>query len=442
MLKQKKDFFCIPVAIILTLLLYFNISLVTSDDGQETFDTYSEGIIISNLLFDNSYANETSFLRMMNPDMIFSDGHTGMYSDIVNDYISNTPPLKDEFGIYHSNLVFHRYIYSAIDAIFGHTKLSLKLMHFFNAFLFGLVLMYMIIWIKKITDSITGYILLVIISLFTPYLSMYATNLYWSAWSLFLPIVGSIFVLNIKEHRTKRSMFFISFIAAFITCTIKEVFYFEFVSTVMIAMMIPYIFYTVDKKWELKSTIKLCIFPIIGAILSFVVVSLIKLILLAKDFGSFKEATNMYLGPIVTRLLGDPTNNNPLISNSATESLLKVIQNMLAIPAFSVRFIGSLSHLKLIFVFIFLVVLVKLLESKSSIIFNRSIRNLAIIVCLSFFAPLSWFVLAKPHVAVHTIICSIVLYLPFTLLLIAFIVFTGRKVLEHLCVLSIGNASK
>lgn len=442
---KRKKILIVLLFLLLFSSLWFNYPQYLSEYSNSNFDSWSNGIMVSDLSYRQNYKIDNSFLKAISPGMVVNNGtiiNSG--DDIVKAYQNNDKYQKNDYGTYQSNLCWHKYLYRFIDKFIPVSNYSMiQILYLLNSFFLALVLFYILLWIEKRTNTLTLVLTTIILSFFSPNLSMFAKNLYWISWSLFLPMAGAIFITNQAEkHKVDQISNKKVFLATFITCFIKQIFYFEFISTVMISMLVPYLYYWVMYQNSLKNIIKKSIVPFISGMTSFLVVSLLKLLMFVKDGSSFYTALKEYVGPIVYRLLGINNSQNELINESASVSNLKVFGIMLQKPAISLQYVVYVSQFLLIIIFIIMsiVLLQKIKKAKLSIFgeMNSMDESLEVerdkawlaILWFSILAPVSWFVLAKPHTYIHNEHCSITWYIPWTILIIAFICYKSSRAIE------------
>lgn len=414
------------ILLILILALSNNFSLYLSEGANNNFDSWSNGIMISDLMYRESFNHGSTFLKAIIPGMTVKDNKTIINGDdIRNDFIDNNYYNNEDYFDYTSNICAHRYLYAGLNKILPEKNVDmLYMLELINVILLSAILMYIMYWIKSLSNTFTMIITLAIMITVSPNFIMYAKNLYWAAWSLFIPMATSIWVLNKRKSNNNRfKLSYVMFLGAFISCLIKQLFYFEFISVIMISMMVPYIYHFIIEGNSLKKIIKKSIPAVLGAILSFIVASFVKFLMFINSGNTFLQAINNYIGPIIYRLVGDNNSSDTLVLESSKISLIHVLKIMLTKPAISFKYIIFISQgfLCIILVFITLRLLIKLVKVRW-VLEDRSELAYVVVLWISMLAPLSWFILAKPHTYVHNEHCSFVWYLPFTILMISYIV--------------------
>lgn len=433
MLKKQNIFITISV-IVLFISTYFNFGSKTIEgEWYRNFDLFSNGIMIADMNYRQNYEVDSYFQKSIYPGMVMKNG-TEIKSgqDIYNVYVEGEKYDIEDYKNYYSNITIHRYVYAFFDKILPlSNSTTIMIFYMANAFLLAVVLTIIINWLKNYTNLIVGYITVGLTAFFCPTISMYGVNLYWISWSLFLPMVGSVLIIQSKYFDNKHNIHIITIMVSFSLCVLKQLFYFEFISTTMVAMMIPYILICLDKKYSIKESIRVMIYPTIGAIISFVVVSYIKFIMLTSEFSSVEKAKSIFFDAIFRRLTGELDSLDQMIVESSKASFIQVIKMMGSFPAYNLKKVFMLSFASLIGLFIIISIYILYMFVKNKISTNDKLMILMISSSVSLLAPLSWFILAKPHTYIHNFHCTITWFIPFVPLCTVFIIYFITILLEN-----------
>lgn len=435
MKKENAKLICrISLFLLLILSFGFNLSKYTAEYVNDNFDSWSNGIMVADLNYRQNYTVRSSFLKVITPGAIVNGG-TLIKSgdDVLQTYLNNEKYLESDYGDYQSNICWHKYLYRLIDKYLSvSNRNTIQIIHVFNVITFVVLLFYILLWFEKRSNLFTLTMITIVLALFSPNLAMYPKNLYWIAWSLFLPMAASIYIVNRNEKKgdiANKTMFLV----ALATCFIKQLFYFEFISTVIISLIVPYLFFFVYNEYKYKRIIKKLTFPFWGGVTSFLIISFIKLSLFVRDGTSFGEAVSCYVNPMVYRLIGVHGSQNALLNESGNISLARVLKIMLQKPAISIRNTLFLSQFALIVILLILTLLLLSEKNKNlavnsvNEVWNQEIKNKKAWVLSLWFGllgPFSWFIAAKPHTYVHNEHCSITWYISFTILLIMYFLYT------------------
>lgn len=412
---QNKIFISISI-ITLFFSLLFNFNAKTAyEDGIENFDSWSTGIMCADLNYRENYKIRNYFQKTMYPGVTLEDGNViKTPEEVIDTFYNNSRYEESEYRTYYSNITIHRYFYAFLQK---HLHISnnnlIKVINIINALLLSIILSLIIQWLKDKTNLISGYVLIFLLAFTAPGLSMYGVNLYWVTYSMYLPMLISIFIVESNYFDYERKVYVIPLIASLITCIFKQLLYFEFITTIMVAMIIPYIFTCMERKYTIRKSIKILIFPFVGAIFSFIIVNIVKFIMLIKEFSSIELAKQVMLDAVIRRITGDASSLDLSVAESSNVSILEVIKIMLSKSCYSFKGIFNLSYLAIIVIFFIIGIYMIYLIKKKKILFSNRIIALMISTCVSLLAPLSWFVLAKPHTYVHNIHCVILWFIPF-----------------------------
>ncbi len=421
---SKKTFTAISL-LLLTFSFYFNVTLYTTNDNIKEIDPFSDGIMISDLMYNNHFTNESLFQKAINSEIKFKNNLTGTKEEIYLKYINNETYDEDVYITYQSNITAHRAIYNTIDNMLQNNKIVvIYIIEFLNALFLSSMITIILLWIKKIFFIQVSYILLFLIAFTYGRFVPFATNLYWITGSMFLPMASSILVLYTRNFTLSKRHFITIFAVAFMSCFMKQLFYFEFVSSIMVSMMIPYIYYVFSNKLKFKDSVKLFTIPTIGALMSFVTVCLIKVIMLSKNY-SIQEAINLFFGNISYRLVGD----------NSYYSFAYLFNDMLSFDVISIKKIITLTESELIIISIILITISYIMFESDNNYFESNEFSFFITTLISIIAPISWFILAKPHSFIHEWLVVVLWYLPFNILISALdiyiIIKIYKKVIEN-----------
>ena len=86
--KSNRIFFIISV-ITLFCSFYFNFPIYFSDYGDPDFDSWSNGIMISDIMFNENFPTDSSFAKIITPGTNLYDGtHIESGDDLYRAYLS------------------------------------------------------------------------------------------------------------------------------------------------------------------------------------------------------------------------------------------------------------------------------------------------------------------------------------------------------------------
>lgn len=449
-INKKKICFAVVSIVLMTISLFVNPSGYISEYGNKNFDCWSESILISDMQYNKKYNCSTVFIKQLNSEILTSlfGGKTNEYENTVkNDYINGSDKYEESgYSDYLSNIVIQRYFYRFINSHFDiSNSIKVNIFYLMNCALLAITVTVILTWIIKVFNNYWyGIIMLAVLSTCAPSLLMYGKNLYWCAWTLFLPAAMTASALNTKIFNESKHKTLILSIVAFAAIFIKCLFYFEFVTTVMIAMMIPVLYYLItykDDDYTVKKRISSFIIISLFAVLALVAVNVIKFLMLTSYCGNTSDAMSIITENFAKRITGKPDASNAYLAESAKASYLYVIAVMLIKPFADVKNLLNISQLALAALTAVCTVFIICFSCK----YNRPYKNKAIAwsVCTwtSILAPLSWMILAKPHTFIHNLHCSINWFNIFDFMAVALIIMSAELIISDL-VCYIKNNSK
>lgn len=380
--------------IVLLVGLWKNIPSKLSDNGVENFDWWSNDIMISDLMYRQNYQLDNSFMNIITPTMICGDDNWPEAKGVQEEMFRNGIAFdRNTFKQYTSNIVIQRYLYAFLDRILPcSNKALLSYLYAITCFLSAFVIFIIINWVGDITDSHIGLLVAVCLVVLCPYFTMYGKNLYWSIWSLFLPMALMCVITNPKRVTSTVEIAFVSFLG----CLLKQLLYFEFVSTAMIAMIVPLLYYVIVRRLQLRAALSLLASSTLAALSSFVVVFCLKSYLLVKQYG-IENALQITRDNLEERLLN---------GNGENWTAIQAILNMLGKNIVSLRYVVTASMWTGVIILVLLGIIIFLPFNALSLI-GWNTTALFYVTVISFLAPCSWFVMAAPHTTIHNLHCTI-----------------------------------
>ena len=369
-------------------------------------------------------------------DGIFSvGGLTGAgITDIQQQWIS-TEQIDAQYSAYLNKLSFDEYspymsqtggqgiIFSLLDKCIPLSP-QIKLWSFYvlTALLSAIALTAIIGWFY---EEFGGWVATFVIgsAVLSQWLTVFGRNLWWSLWAFYLPMIVVMYFL--KRHRVPANHQFIRFgilifISVFIKCFING---FEYITTTLVMMMVPCIYYAILDKWSGHQGMKWTLAAVFGS----GVAIFLSLTLLCFQIGSVKEGFLDGVGHVVYSL-GKRTHGNaqgfPAVYAASLEAgTIEVV--ITYVTGIFFDFNNYLSHTNT-FVANFLLkvryaYLIVLFIVMSVLLFLRSTAKcrqhyIALIwtTWFSILAPLSWYVIFKAHSFIHTHMSFLLWQMPFT----------------------------
>jgi len=419
--KMLKVFLLFVLIIVLTLGFYNNFWHAANDNWFDEHQKDSESLVVGRL-YKSQIDGITSKNSLLGRFYSFPEGKRvdyqyETYKNSLNaeDYI----PYKGQIGL-------QGIIYGLLDK---YTSLSnernLKIFYLINSILLSLILGLISIWIYN-EFGIFSFIVVSITILFSQWLTVFGKNLYWSIWIMFLPMLISIYILYFEEQYNIYSNVLVSFLL-FISLFIKSSTGYEYISTILISLTIPYFYYFLKNKWDKKIFIKRFIIISLSSLSGFFMAILVHILQLKLFFGSYNKAFNSIFYRILKRTNGNPNKVQEVYRASLESNIFDIIKlyimhgraaiNLTNLSFFKTNLV-IFDFRELIFLFLIISFLVLLLKNYLASIQKNinKLKALIISVWISFLAPLSWFVLAKGHSYIHTTMNYLLWHIPFVIL--------------------------
>lgn len=419
-IDKKSLFLFIIVTFLLQLSFNYNFFNAASNDFFQSHQKDSEALVIGKII-DSKNNN------------IFNEQVLGTYPGTVEQnydiYINGNTPDK-KISQYHSSFGFQGYFYSLINKIISVFDLSSKnkldIMYFLTSLLMSLTLTIFISLVKKEFGIFSAIILLIGI-LYSQWLVVFARNLYWMIFFLFLPFVFIWYTLKKEENNIfgNLSKSFYGFV--FLIIYLKSLAGFEYLSTIFISIAIPFFYFYFKNNWKFKELIKRLLFVYCSAFIAFIASIITFLLQKYLIVGSFSNALIILKTIILKRTYGNPDEMNQVYRESLESNVGEVILKYWDGKAIDLQSIfGKFTFVTFgeiisLFLFIVLIFIILNLRNQLKSVFNIEQKSLLYVTLISSLAPLSWHILAKAHSYVHTHMNNILWYSPFLLLIFVFI---------------------
>jgi hypothetical protein len=355
-----------------------------------------------------------------------------------NQLITRNSDISFQYKAYQQNIPFTSYttydsqiggegiFFSILNKIIPLSpNKKLKIFHIYNALLAALVIALACLWFYREIGLPAGVFALISI-IFSTLMISFAKNLEWSTWAFFLPLLLMMFYLKRYGLPSKQKYFSFGALVAAVVL-IKSIFNgYEFITTTLIMMVVPFIFYSFMNKitWRtfLNLSLVITISTGLAILLSFIILS----VQIAFAEGTIQNGINHIIYVLLKRTYGDPESFPKVFRASLRANPLNVLQTYLqAIYCDFHNFISNKSflsplstiqirywHLIVIFAIItFLLVFFKDKDNSK----GHKILSLVVATWFSILAPLSWFIIFKGHAYIHTPMDPIVWQMPFTI---------------------------
>ncbi|WP_158712929.1 hypothetical protein [Parabacteroides pacaensis] len=413
--------------IITTIVFTFNFKENTLSSAADSFFDYfqidGESLVVGRLLMSEQkgLTDHAGFLGWAHPK-----------PDTDNKYAYQYKAYQNKLDIayyegYYSQPGAQAFLFGLICKITGWSgDTVLNLFRWMVSFCTALAFTAFLVWVMQnwgIPTTIFTFVCL----LFSQWITVYGRNLFWVLSVFYLPFLTALFWLHRYEPQSKHPLLY-TFLLMFSAVFIKFLFTgFEYMTTVMVMSIIPWVFYAIERRWKTKK-ILLNLTAACGGVLSAVIAGVVWLAgqysLLA---GSFKEGIRYILWSFGKRAHGVPGETyDSIFQNSIDSNQWSVLSAYLNDHAFHLAHWTNfplwrpLSIITFGFCILFFVWISYLTYSSPTIRKSKDLykRQVALVVMLwtSLAAPLSWFIIFKGHSYIHTHMNPIVWYMPFMLL--------------------------
>lgn len=405
--KNKKYWreilFFIISFLILFLSFQFNLFHIANNDWFQGYQKDSESFVVGRIVKSRA-------------DGISSEGvGLGQYKNPVGSSVEYQYELfineagGGEYKPYSSQIGIQGVFFSLLDKVLnvykiGDNRLRLEIYHGLTSALLAIALA-VILLLFYFEIGIYPAMLLLLSTAFSSWLIVIANNLYWVFGLMYLPMSVTFLAFKHQELSGRLNKYLV-YSAIFLTIFFKSASGYEFLSTVMLAMLSPIIYFSIKNKTPYKQTVRYILELGLVAVGGFISAFSMHIIQLVSIFGSLPEAWGAIFNSISTRTgVGINLDEvNGMILDSLMSSRLEVF----------IRYsLGASSIFIIIFIVASLLGWHMLKKARYKNEEKRTIQALLITTWFSFLAPASWFILAKAHSYIHTNINFVLWDLPF-----------------------------
>ncbi len=396
--------------------------------------------------FDNHQKDTESHImgRMVKSrqDGIFSAGGLNGWGTAKSTDAEWIPPTErtPQYTAYLHNLTFENFstynsqpggqgmIFSLLDRLIPFSQQTkLTLFYVLTALLSAIALAFIIGWFY---EAFGGWVAIFVIAsaVLSQWLTVFGKNLWWSSWAFYLPMIVVMSFLKRNRETLDRQLIrfgIVIFIAVSIKCFING---FEYITTTLVMMMVPFIYYVILDKWSRGQFVKWTLAAGLGS----GVAIFLSLIMLCFQIGAAKDGFMDGVAHVIwsfgKRTYGEAEDFPPVYAASLNAGTLSVVMtymngiffdlnNYLSIEnAFISNFLLKIRYYYLIVLFIAMSAL--LFWRSHKVMQTERQRHFIALICATWFsilAPLSWFVIFKAHSYIHTHMSFLLWQMPFTL---------------------------
>lgn len=405
-IANKKNIL-LGIFFILFVLSYTkNVFFISESDLFHGFERQPEGLVVGRLarsaqdgLFSYGGLNGVNSTR----DKVSSDEEHGHDLAAQHDLYITNAQLPPYYRAYKSQSAGQALLFGIIHKILPYDNVKkLATYRGLNAILVAFAFLLFGAWVYRNYGFTTSLITLMLI-FFSPWLNMFAHNLWWVLWNFYIPFLTMLLLLEYKHnHPDKISQTKIMiglFAAVFVKCFFSG---FEFITTTLISALCPMVYYALKEQQNLKSFILDGIkysFTMLGAIIAQMMMLITQIKFLD---GHFSDGINHIIHSFTKRSeFGEADTQMSFI-----ELLTEYLQN----DAFPLGFLNNNVHF-----YFGAIILIILIASVWIVYKSKDNRALALTCICSLAAPLSWLIIFKQHSVNHMHMDYIIWYMPFIL---------------------------
>jgi hypothetical protein len=357
-------------------------------------------------------------------DLLVRDSITNQFKSEQINYYMQKEETPEDYCVYVSHSGGNALFWYAIQKMLPFDNgINYRLLRLINCMLMSLCFLLFIGWVYRNFGFISSFVLFIFIFL-SPWIALFAGNgLWWSLWNFYAPFLTMLLLLEKRYNSSDKVSVKKMLIGLFFAVLIKLFFSgLEFISTAMLTLFIPIIYYAILEKWHVFDFIKLSFkagLVAVGAIVLQFGMLIIQLRYLLGNYDSaFQYLINAFLrrSSFKSGLSGADLDSDRFADSDSLSFLWNnVIKDFLRGNAFEWGFIS------LPFDFWY-AVLIGIILCFCAIVFffvkkygNWKYNALLISTIISVICPLSWFAIFKEHAFWHPQLDFIVWYMPFLL---------------------------
>ncbi|MFC7356142.1 hypothetical protein ACFQO1_00455 [Jejudonia soesokkakensis] len=304
---------------------------------------------------------------------------------------------------------------------------NLKIFELITAILTALAFSLFLLWCKRRYGILAAFIALFLL-LISQWTTFFGRNLWWVLWSFYIPFLSLLWLFEKESKNKNLKLTFIKIaVVCFITVLLK-CFYtgFEYITTALIMLAIPLVFYALLDKWKVKTFLKRFLVVVVSALTALLASMAILIWQISMTKGSIEAGINHIILSYTKRASGGGNADIPEIyKESINASLSEVLQtywNGTAINLNNWQLAGwdnlwNIEFGELLLLLLLCSALIFISKSISPTTFKNYKKNKTLIITMwiSISAPLSWLVVFKGHSYIHTHMNFIIWYMPFGL---------------------------
>ena len=430
-LEQPESTKKIAIWVVSTLLLFFgfytNLWRVADqnwfDNHQKDTESHIMGRMVKSRqdgIFSAGGLNGWGTAKITDAEWIPPTERTPQYTA----YLHNL--TFEKFSTYNSQPGGQGMIFSLLDRLLPFSpQVKLQIFYVLTALLSAIALTFIIDWFYE-EFALLSALFVIGSAVLSQWLTVFGKNLWWSLWAFYLPMIAVLYFL--KRHRVPENRQYLWFgILIFISMSIKcFINGYEYITTTLIMMMTPCIYYAILDKWSRQQCLKWALAAGIGT----GVAVLLSMLMLCFQIGAVKDGFMDGIKHVIwsfgKRTYASPEDYPPVYAASLEAGAIGVVitymngiffdfNNYLSqTNTFVTKHLFKIRYYYLIV--LFMAVSALLFWRSKKMVAERQRQHIALIwtTWFSILAPLSWFVIFKAHSYIHTHMSFLLWQMPFT----------------------------
>jgi hypothetical protein len=358
-------------------------------------------------------------------DLLIRDHIIIQFKGSQPDYFLKKEKTPEDYCVYVSHSGGNALFWYAIHKVLPFDNLTdYQILRFINCALLALCFMLFTGWICR-NFGFAAALVAFIFTFLSSWLVLFGGNgLWWALWNFYAPFLTMLLLLEKKHLSPDKVPVKKILIWLFVAVLIKLFFSgLEFISTAMLAIFIPIVYYAILEKWKVIDFIKLSVQSALVAGIAIVLqfgALIFQLRYLLESYNSaFQYLSNAFLrrSSFKSGLSGADLDSDRFAGSGSLSFLWNnVIKDYLRGNAFEWGFVSMPFD-------VWFVIPIGLTILFGGIVFflskktgNRKYNTLVVTTFVSAVCPLSWYVIFKEHSFWHPQIDFIIWYMPFMLL--------------------------
>jgi hypothetical protein len=274
------------------------------------------------------------------------------------------------------------------------------------AVLFGLIMTLICYGVAKKYNPLFG-IVFYLVTLLSPWMIGFSTNLYWVEFTWFLPMLIGLFCANHLENKKVRIF---SYVGMIVAIAVKSACGYEYISTVMLGgivfLLVDLICVLIEhkEKGKIKRLFSTTFAMGVSALLGFAVV-LVSHAYLRGAGSIYHGLRSIYFNDICRRTYGNANMFQDVYADSLNASVFRVVAHYFRFDTSLILGVTKRAFIPLI--------LVTFLILAAGIVKKWIDKQYMVLFILLGITAISWFVLGKAHSYIHTSMNYVMWYFGF-----------------------------